>query len=283
MERQYRKILDEEKSFLKPQLENIWKRCFLDTDEGTKFVFENIYPSVRCYVCFEDDVCCASLYLIEGEIFDKKGVLQKAHYLFGAATLPEYRKGGIMSSLIEYALTDSFKNGDKASVLLPANEKLYSYYAGLGYVPLFGTVTKEYDFSLSDTVIKKYLSNNKNKKIDSIINLRKSAKLPVQVMRFSDKTVKNALGYNRVYKGFCLSGDDFYMVIQGTPENAVITEFISEKSIEELFSTELLGFESRGKLTVRIPGYSEDKFGMIKVLESTAEFSERIYIGLTKD
>ena len=26
MERQYRKILDEEKSFLKPQLENIWKR-----------------------------------------------------------------------------------------------------------------------------------------------------------------------------------------------------------------------------------------------------------------
>lgn len=283
MERQYRKILDEEKSFLKPQLENIWQRCFFDTDDGTKFVFENIYPSVRCYVCFEDDFCCASLYLIEGKISDKNGVLQKAHYLFGAATLPEYRKSGIMSALIEHALADSFKNGDKASVLLPASEKLYSYYAGLGYIPLFGTITKEYDFSLSDSFINKYLPDNENNKIDSIIKIRKSAKLPVQIMRFSDETVKNALGYNKVYKGFCFYGDDFYMVIQGTPENAVISEFVSEKSFEELLGSEFDGVKSGGKLTVRIPGCSDDKFGMIKVLDGTVNFSDKIYIGLTKD
>ena len=50
-----------------------------------------------------------------------------------------------MSSLIEYALMDSFKEGHKASVLLPANEGLYSYYGKLGYVPLYGTEIRDYE------------------------------------------------------------------------------------------------------------------------------------------
>lgn len=283
MERQYRKIKEYEKQSLRPCLENIWKKCFFDTDEGTKFVFENIYPGSRCYCCFTDEICCASLYLIGGEIEDKSGVFQNVHYLFGAATLPEYRKGGIMSSLIEYALMDSFKDGDKASILLPANEGLYSYYERLGYNPLYGTVIKNFGLSESDKNNKTSPIINENEKVNSIIKLRKTAKLPVQVMQFPDETVKNALGYNGVYNGYFACGEDFYMVIQSDGENTVATEFISEISVEEILKKTNLGIENNKKLTVRIPGISENKFGMIKVLDESLEFSNKIYIGLTKD
>lgn len=283
MDRQYRKIQEHEKQILKPQLENIWKKCFFDTDEGTKFVFENIYPGSRGYVCFDGGVCCASLYLIDGKIRDKTGTFQRANYLFGAATLPEYRKGGIMSSLIEYALTDSFNDGDKVSILLPANEKLYSYYGKLGYNPLYGTVIKEFELSESEKNEKNSPIINENESINNIIKLRRTAKLPVQVMQFSDETVRNALGYNGVYNGYYACGDGFYMVIQSDGENAVATEFISEIPVEEILKKTDLGLENNKKLTVRIPKISENKFGMIKVLDESLEFSNEIYIGLTKD
>ncbi len=283
MERQYRKVPDCEKQALRPELENIWKKCFFDTDEGTKFVFENIYPDSRCYCCFTDDICCASLYIIYGEIEDKKGVLQRVHYLFGAATLPEYRKGGIMSSLIEYALMDSFKEGHKASVLLPANEGLYSYYGKLGYVPLYGTDIRDYELLKTHKSEKIPLIYDEKEKTDNIIKLRKTAKQPVQVMQFPDKTVKNALGYNSIYNGFSLSGEDFYMTVQSSSKEAVVTEFISEKPVEEVLNSVFSEFDDIKKITVRVPCCSENKFGMINVLDKSVEFSHTIYIGLTKD
>lgn len=283
MDRQYRKIKENEKQNLRPYLENIWKKCFFDTDEGTNFVFENIYPSSRCYCCFTDEICCASLYLIDGEIEDKRGILQKTHYLFGAATLPEYRKGGIMSALIEYALMDSFKDGDKASILLPANEGLYSYYEKLGYSPLYGTAIKEFDL-LNFKEDRKDSQNFQNvEKINRIIDLRKNAKQPVSVMQFPDETVKNALGYNEVYKGYTACGEDYYMVIQSDGENAVATEFISKRPPEEILKRNIPELENIKKLTVRIPSASEKKFGMIRVLDEGTEFPREIYIGLTKD
>lgn len=283
MERQYRKIKEYEKQKLRLFLEKIWKKCFFDTDNGTNFVFENIYPDSRCYCCFTDEICCASLYLIGGEIEDKKGVLQKAHYLFGAATLPEYRKGGIMSSLIEYALMDSFKDGDKASILLPANEGLYSYYEKLGYSSLYGTAVKEFDLSNSKKDRKDSVISQDRERINHIIDLRKTAKLPVSVMQFPDETVKNALGYNEVYNGYAVCGEDYYMVIQSDGENAAATEFISKRPPEEIFKTKIPELENIKKLTVRIPSASEEKFGMIRVLDESTEFPREIYIGLTKD
>lgn len=283
MEKRYGKINDGEKQIFKAQLENIWKKCFFDTDAGTEFVFENIYPDSRCYCCFADDVCCASLYLIGGEIQDEGGAFQRAHYLFGAATLPEYRKEGIMSSLIEYALKDSFKEGDRASVLLPANEGLYSYYGKLGYVPLYGTDIRDYEI----TDLRKSegfpLLRDEKEKTENIIKLRKTAKLPVKVMQFSDKTVKNALGYNRVYNGFSLAGGDFYMTVQRGSKEAAVTEFISEKPAEDVLGGVISEFEGAGKITVRIPCRSEKRFGMINVLDKSVRFSDGIYIGLTKD
>lgn len=283
MDKRYRKINDCEKQCLKPQLENIWKKCFLDTDKGTEFVFENIYPGSRCYGCFKGNVCCASLYLIEGKTADKNGVLQKVHYLFGAATLPEYRREGIMSSLIEYALMDSFKEGDKASVLLPANEGLYFYYEKLGYVSLYGTDIREYEFSKIRKFKNIPLIYDEKEKTENIIKLRKTAELPAAVMQFPDKTVKNALEYNSVYNGFSAVSKDFYMMVQIASEEADVTEFISEKPAEDVLYSVFSDFENIRKITVRVPCRSKKKFGMINVLDKSVKFSDVIYIGLTKD
>lgn len=188
-----------------------------------------------------------------------------------------------MSSLIEYALMDSFKEGDKASVLLPANEGLYSYYGRLGYVPLYGTEIKNYELLKTHKSEKIPLIYDEKEKIDNIIKLRKTAKQPVQIMQFPDKTVKNALGYNSIYNGFSLSGEDFYMTVQSSSKDAVATEFISEKPVEEVLNSVFSGFDDIKKVTVRVPCCSENKFGMINVLDKSVEFSDKIYIGLTKD
>lgn len=102
-------------------------------------------------------------------------------------------------------------------------------------------------------------------------------------MQFSDKTVKNALGYNSIYNGFSLSGEDFYMTVQSSSKDAVATEFISEKPVEEVLNSVFSGFDDIKKVTVRVPCCSENKFGMINVLDKFVEFSDKIYIGLTKD
>ena len=181
-----------------------------------------------------------------------------------------------MSSLIEYALMDSFKEGDKASVLLPANEGLYSYYGRLGYVPLYGTEIRDYELLKTHKSEKIPLIYDEKEKTDNIIKLRKTAKQP-------DKTVKNALGYNSIYNGFSLSGEDFYMTVQSSSKDAVATEFISEKPVEEVLNSVFSGFDDIKKVTVRVPYCSENKFGMINVLDKSVEFSDKIYIGLTKD
>ena len=53
--------------------------------------------------------------------------------------------------------------------------------------------------------------------------------------------------------------------------------------MEEVLNSVFSGFDDIKKVTVRVPCCSENKFGMINVLDKSVEFSDKIYIGLTKD
>ena len=111
-----------------PQLSDLWLACFEDTPQAVKLFFERNKSDLHGYAATEDGAVIAAVYLIDCTLNGRQ-----AHYLCGAATLPSHRKRGVMSALIDYALGDAAARGDSFSVLLPANDGLYRFYARLGY------------------------------------------------------------------------------------------------------------------------------------------------------
>ena len=113
-----------------PALKTIWLSCFDEREDAAELFLQRNLATCHAYACESDGDLAAALYLIGCTLNG-----ERAHYLCGAATLPAYRGRGIMSALIAYALKDASKRGDRYSLLLPADEPLYRYYARFGYRP----------------------------------------------------------------------------------------------------------------------------------------------------
>lgn len=111
------------------QLKKLWLESFDDTEEATDLFFDKNWRWMRAFCAKDKNKVVSALYLIETAL---NGC--KAHYLCGASTKSDYRKRGIMAGLIDFALEAAKHDGDKFSVLMPANLSLYDYYAGFGYM-----------------------------------------------------------------------------------------------------------------------------------------------------
>lgn len=125
--------------------EQLWLTCFSDKEKAVKLFFNRNMHYMHGYLAFEGDDLISAVYLIDCKLCGKA-----AHYLCGAATLPEYRNRGIMSELIDFALKDAEKRGDKYSVLLPADDGLYRFYSKLGYYEGCASCRREFKSELSD-------------------------------------------------------------------------------------------------------------------------------------
>ena len=111
-----------------PALKRLWLTCFEEKPEAADLFFEKALPFSHAYKAEENSKIIAAVYLTDCTLNGAR-----AHYLCGAATLPGYRNRGVMSGLICFALADAEKRGDAYSVLFPADEGLYRFYARLGY------------------------------------------------------------------------------------------------------------------------------------------------------
>ncbi len=127
------------------QLKKLWLSCFSEREEAAELFFIRNSDTYHGYCACDGSNIISALYLIDCTLCGKK-----AHYLCGAATLPWYRKQGIMSELIEFALADAEARGDCFSALLPANEKLYGYYAARGYNPIGAACTAGFNCDKQD-------------------------------------------------------------------------------------------------------------------------------------
>ena len=113
-----------------PQLLGLWLNSFSEREEAAKLFFERNLSDMHGYLAEENGVPTAAVYLIGCTLCG-----QPAHYLCGAATRRDCRGRGVMTALLEYALQDAKRRGDCCSVLLPADEGLYRFYARFGYRP----------------------------------------------------------------------------------------------------------------------------------------------------
>lgn len=107
------------------QLKSIWNQVFKDEKELIEKFFISAFEKSIVYVWRHEGEIASVLYMIPTK--------DEGMYLYALATLPDYRKRGIMSSLIKYSLSQADRMGVKYVFLIPAEKKLYGYYEKLGF------------------------------------------------------------------------------------------------------------------------------------------------------
>ena len=114
----------------------MWKTCFEDTDEFIDLVFTDKYRHENTLIYFENGVAAASLQMYPYSI-TFYGQEIPFYYFAGLCTLPEYRKRGYMEQLIKKAFSVMQDRKIPLSILIPAEDWLYGFYAKYGYEKVF--------------------------------------------------------------------------------------------------------------------------------------------------
>lgn len=113
----------------------IWKVCFGDSDAYIRFFTRTHLPAGRCLLSRVGLHAAAILFLLPADCF-YNGQERQVQYVYAAATLPAYRRHGLMAELLDAAHERAAGQGMLFTCLKPANEHLYQYYGGLGYQPV---------------------------------------------------------------------------------------------------------------------------------------------------
>ena len=117
------------------ELKTIWSQIFGDEDELIENFFA-LFDEVDSLVYEEDGRIVSMLYMINT---DTSG------YLYGLATLPEYRGRGYMRKLLEYALNEAYEA--ECIFLMPAEKSLDKYYDIFGFKEKIAIYSYEYNKS----------------------------------------------------------------------------------------------------------------------------------------
>ena len=123
------------------QLRQLWKLAFGDEDSFIDKFFENGYAPQRCRCITREETVVAALYWFDVQIED-----QKAAYVYGVATHPDFRGQGLCRRLMADTHAHLAALGYASVLLVPQKEELRQMYLGLGY----RNCTKISEFFCSD-------------------------------------------------------------------------------------------------------------------------------------
>lgn len=111
-----------------PQLRSLWKEAFGDTDAFLNLFWEKAYSPSRCRCVLEEGRVVAALYW-----FDCLCRGKKLAYIYAVATATSHRGKGLCAALMDATHAHLKANGYSGTILVPAGEDLFRYYAKLGY------------------------------------------------------------------------------------------------------------------------------------------------------
>lgn len=253
------------------QLKSLWLGCFDDTKEAVDLFFDENFGRMRAFCAKYNDQVVSALYLLDVTLND-----QKAHYLCGASTKENYRKSGVMSGLIQFALETARQDGDKFSALMPANASLYNYYARFGYKTECFAENKVYS---RDELLN---FNEFSKKEVYDFEQLQTACFKNDFLLWNNEFGKFACDYYRLYGvGVILTGDcfAFFEENDGCAEvlyAASASEGVLAKRLLENSSAERFIIISKAK-----SNSNREKYGMIKSLDDNMKIPNNVFIGIT--
>ena len=133
------------------QLLALYGACFPEDDpQFWNWVFDKLYRKENTLSVRENGVIVASLQMLPCEI-QLGEQLFSAHYIYAAATLPEWQGRGLMAGLLAQAEEEGRCRGHAFSVLITQEDSLLDYYARFGYEGRFEiAVMPPVEASLSD-------------------------------------------------------------------------------------------------------------------------------------
>lgn len=122
-----------------PDLKNMWHKIFGDSEDYLNSFFNKVYKNENTLVYVENNKVVSVLFMIPYK-YVNSGKENEIVYLYALATDPAYRGRKIMSKLIQKSLTISTERGYALSVLIPAEDTLFSYYRQFGFEDYFEQV-----------------------------------------------------------------------------------------------------------------------------------------------
>ena len=106
---------------------------FNEDKRFNEYFFKNIFNINNLLVYMQGNEIAAMTQTIPYEI---KGI-GRVTYIYGATTRPEYRNKGLMSELLNKSFELDIQKGFAGSMLIPANDPLFDFYAKFGYKKVF--------------------------------------------------------------------------------------------------------------------------------------------------
>lgn len=284
---------------MRGQLSALWQRAFGDPPRVPRYFLFNGFSPQDCLVYRAGGRIAAAVYLLPAFVLCG-GRRVRAHYIFAAATLPEFRGRGYMSSLMAYAAIAGADRGDRFSVVLPAEESLYGFYEKQGYSPFFSArfVTAERD-RLDSVAVRTGAAGTVLPDFHRLNSLRGRLLAGCGgAVLWSDERFRLAAGMNTVYgdRLVCASsgGKWAYALCRPEGELCTVLETMADREMVPLLAAALLRRMPAQAYRFRLPANAglfpgegkTEPFGMIRLIDG--ELMENLpsdgpYLGMTMD
>ena len=121
---------------VKEEVRALWKLSFNDSDEFQELYFGMRYSDDVNMALREDGKLVAALQMLPYQL-TLGGTQVQASYISGACTHPDWRGCGTMRRLLAETHRRMYTDGVLLSMLIPAEEWLFGYYARSGYARSF--------------------------------------------------------------------------------------------------------------------------------------------------
>jgi len=122
----------------KEKVKKLWEIVFPEDSQAyLAFYFDHVFPENQVLMAMEEDQLIGMLHINPYSVADEKKT-RKIGYIVAVATHPQFRRRGVMGSLLQVAEKTAVKNGLDALFILPEDER---YYGPFGYA----FVSKQYN------------------------------------------------------------------------------------------------------------------------------------------
>lgn len=238
------------------ELRSLWKEAFGDSEAFMDDFFSVAYDQSRCRSIRKDGKTVSALYW-----FDVDMGSHKMAYLYGVATLSQYRGQGIAAYLIEKTCKQLQEKGYSGVLLVPGSEQLFEYYRRLGFFAC--TTIDERTCVAQDSMLLRP------------VNKEEYAMLRRQLLPYRGVEQEGAFLelLERQYSLF--AGDGFLLCAAVNGDKAFIPEFLGD----ECMLPAVIGGLGVQSARVRMPGQGRS-FSMYRPLNCNAP---PLYFGLAMD
>ncbi len=129
---------------LKSQLRKLWDCCFNEETAFSDLYFEMRDVEQNSIFIEHNEHIVSAMQLLPYPFTFYDTIIDTA-YISGACTHPEYRRKGLMNTLIIKAFEKLRKQNIPIVTLIPAQRELFAYYAKFGFVANFNYSIKQFD------------------------------------------------------------------------------------------------------------------------------------------